>query len=148
MNITITADTAQALTVLASVPGLTNRAMVGATNDVTSLTLREMKIYAPPIALRISSATGARLGNGYRRTGTLRKSWFKQIQNSGREVIGLVISNGNIAPYNVYVQKEGSIAWMHRGRWETEVEVVNRLRPQYDEMYRLRLQSMLSSLRT
>jgi hypothetical protein len=148
MNITITADTTGAITMLTSVPGLTNQAMVGAMNDVTSLTLREMKIYPPPIALRISSATGARIGNGYRRTGTLRKSWFKQIQNSGREVIGLVVSNGGIAPYNVYVQKEGYQAWMHRGRWETEVEVVNRLRPQYDEMYRLRLNSMLARLRT
>ena len=41
---------------------------------------------------------------GYRRTGTLKRSWSKQVQAAGTEVTGIVGSNSNIAPYNVVVQ--------------------------------------------
>ena len=41
---------------------------------------------------------------GYRRTGTLKRSWSKRVTSSGTRLEGVVGSNSNIAPYNVVVQ--------------------------------------------
>ncbi|KKL81873.1 hypothetical protein LCGC14_1990400 [marine sediment metagenome] len=42
--------------------------------------------------------------SGYRRTGTLKRSWSKRVTASGSKLEGIVGSNSNIAPYNVVVQ--------------------------------------------
>ncbi len=44
------------------------------------------------------------LKGGYRRTGTLRRSWFMETKLTGRNLVLLVASSDKIAPYNVYVQ--------------------------------------------
>ncbi len=41
---------------------------------------------------------------GYRRTGTLKRSWSAKTDVSSSRIVGLVGSNGNIAPYNITVQ--------------------------------------------
>ncbi len=41
---------------------------------------------------------------GYRRTGTLKRSWSAKTDVSPSRIVGLVGSNGNIAPYNITVQ--------------------------------------------
>ena len=88
----------------------------------------------------------SRLGNGYRRTGTLRKSWMRIApRGEGNTVIAEVRSSGPIAPYNVYVQMEGVQAWMHTGRWLTEVQVIEQTRPQIAQMARRRAQVALAA---
>ena len=42
--------------------------------------------------------------SGYRRTGTLKRSWSSSVKVSSRQIVGIVGSNSNIAPYNKYVQ--------------------------------------------
>ena len=42
--------------------------------------------------------------SGYRRTGTLKRSWSKRVTSAGTTLEGIVGSNSNIAPYNVEVQ--------------------------------------------
>jgi hypothetical protein len=121
VNVTITVDTRAVEQMLRQVPQEAHRALVAATNDATTLALREMRTYPPPIAMRVSTSAsgGARthMGQRYRRTGTLRKSWFRTVQDNGYEVIGLVQSSGQIAPYNVYVQMQTMQSWVHAGRW-------------------------------
>lgn len=41
---------------------------------------------------------------GYRRTGTLKRSWSKRVNATSTSIEGVVGSNSNIAPYNVVVQ--------------------------------------------
>ena len=148
MNVTITVDTRAVEQLLRQVPQQAHRALVAATNDATTLALREMRTYPPPIAMRVSTSAsgGARthMGQRYRRTGTLRKSWFRTVQDNGYEVIGLVQSSGQIAPYNVYVQMQTMQSWVHAGRWTTEVELIERLRPQVIQMYQQRMSMALA----
>ena len=42
--------------------------------------------------------------SGYKRTGTLKRSWSFKVSNERRRITGTVGSNSNIAPYNKYVQ--------------------------------------------
>ncbi len=42
--------------------------------------------------------------SGYKRTGTLKRSWSFKVRNEGRRIVGTVGSNSNIAPYNRFVQ--------------------------------------------
>ncbi len=42
--------------------------------------------------------------SGYKRTGTLKRSWSFRVRNEGRRIVGTVGSNSNIAPYNRFVQ--------------------------------------------
>lgn len=42
--------------------------------------------------------------SGYRRTGTLRRSWSSKVDVTFGGITGIVGSNANIAPYNVFVQ--------------------------------------------
>ena len=125
-------------------------AMIATGEDVTSLWLVQMRQYPAPIALRVSvdvhGRVRSRLGNGYRRTGTLRKSWMRLAPRvEGNTVIAEVRSSGQIAPYNVYVQMEGVQAWMHTGRWLTEVQVIERTRGQVEQMARRRAQVALTA---
>jgi hypothetical protein len=115
--------------------------MIATGEDVTSLWLVQMRRYPAPIALRVSvdvhGRVRSRLGNGYRRTGTLRKSWMRIAPRvEGNTVIAEVRSSGQIAPYNVYVQMEGVQAWMHTGRWLTEVQVIEQTRGQVANRWR------------
>lgn len=41
---------------------------------------------------------------GYRRTGTLKRSWSAATRVTGTRIEGEIGSSGNIAPYNVFVQ--------------------------------------------
>ena len=42
--------------------------------------------------------------SNYRRTNTLKRSWSSSVSVSSRQIIGIVGSNSNIAPYNKFVQ--------------------------------------------
>lgn len=40
----------------------------------------------------------------YKRTGTLMRSWSKEVKVNKDNIEGIISSNANMAPYNVYVQ--------------------------------------------
>lgn len=42
--------------------------------------------------------------SGYRRTGTLKRSWSSKVTSTKTKISGVVGSNDNIAPYNKFVQ--------------------------------------------
>jgi len=135
MNIRMESNSAPALAALQAQRRAIQQAMIATGEDVTSLWLVQMRRYPAPIALRVSvdvhGRVRSRLGNGYRRTGTLRKSWMRIAPRvEGNNVIAEVRSSGQIAPYNVYVQMEGVQAWMHTGRTRGQVEQMARRRAQ------------------
>jgi len=152
MNVNLQYDSAAALATVRAAPGAVQRAMFAAADDATALWLVQMRRSPSPIALRVSVSTSgrtrSRLGNGYKRTGTLRKSWLaKRTRREGNSVIAEVVSSGEIAPYNVYVQMDAMQAWMHQGRWETEAMVIERTRGKVEQMAARRLNDALRSLR-
>jgi hypothetical protein len=76
-----------------NVKGL-KREIAGALRQVVAEGQRFVATY-PPQRLTAS---------GYRRTGTLRRSWSSKVDVSFGAITGTVGSNANIAPYNVFVQ--------------------------------------------
>lgn len=140
MELRVAADIEPGLRLCDGVRPAVTRALQQGAEDATTLTLREVQVYPaqrPP----------ARGRAPYRRTRTLARSWFKRVTVSGNEVVGEVISNGNIAPYNVYVQMATMQARVHRGTWlNTDVGVIERLRPQILRLYEARLQTALGVL--
>lgn len=74
--------------------GAFNQDVVKMMRRATAEGQRKIAIY-PPQRLRKS---------GYRRTGTLKRSWSKKVSAGGNKVQGIVGSNSNIAPYNRFVQ--------------------------------------------
>lgn len=85
---------------------LTN-AMRDVTSDGQTLAARY-----PPQTLRKS---------GYRRTGTLKRSWSSRVRTRTGSIEGTVGSNSNMAPYNRFVQgRKGQQARIfRRTRWTT-----------------------------
>ena len=59
--------------------------------------------------------------SSYTRTGTLGKGWTKQVEPTVPRA-----TVGNITSYGPYVQDPDRQAWMHRGRWQTTLDVARR----------------------
>lgn len=118
---------------LASTPSALARAMRGAMNDATALLLRELQTYPTQ-----------RTGSTYQRTGTLRRSWSREIDGNGLALRGIVGSNENMAPYNRYVQDADRQAAIHQGRWTNTVQdVVSRNERTIQEMFEARFRAEL-----
>lgn len=66
-----------------------------------------------------------RLSLHYRRTGTLGRRWTTSVRAESGGLTGTV---GNNTPYGPYVQSAQRQAWMHRGVWQTDEDVLNRHR--------------------
>jgi hypothetical protein len=64
-----------------------------------------------------------RAGSTYRRTGTLGRKWTKKVRQEGEYLTGRV---GNNTSYGPFVQSRQFQARVHRGRWQTDAQVVNR----------------------
>jgi hypothetical protein len=68
----------------------------------------------------------ARSGSSYRRTGTLGRRWttrpIREVGAVGREI-------GNNTEYAPFVQAEELQADVHRGRWQTDADVLRREAP-------------------
>lgn len=62
-----------------------------------------------------------RPGSPYVRTYRLQKNWKSRVTIEGDTLIGRVT---NTTPYMPYVQMEEWQARMHRGRWQTEADVL------------------------
>lgn len=69
--------------------------------------------------IRMASAAPLR----YKRTNTLKRSWHRHITGEGFTIMGEVVSSGQAAPYNIYVQSDEHQARIHAGRWRTVSQV-------------------------
>jgi hypothetical protein len=63
-----------------------------------------------------------RKGSTYRRTGTLGRKWTVRVKQDGAELVGTVGNNTRYAPF---VQSRQFQARVHRGRWQTDAQVMN-----------------------
>ena len=132
-NVALEIDDSDVRRMLASSPAKLDRAMRGAMNDATALLLRDLQTYPPQ-----------RTGSSYVRTGTLRRSWSRDIQGDGLAMRGIVGSNENMAPYNRYVQDADRQAAIHQGRWTNTVQdVVSRNERTIQEMFEARFRAEL-----
>ncbi len=128
-TVTIEIESRQVIGYLQSAPTRINRAMRAAMEDATVLIHRQMQTYPPQ-----------RPGSTYKRTNTLRASWFRRISGQGNEITGEVVSSGNTAPYNRMVQDADRQAAVHRGRWtNTAQEVQRRTTPTIQRYFDRRL---------
>jgi len=64
-----------------------------------------------------------RPGSAYRRTGTLGRTWTTEVTDVNSGVEGKV---GNMTEYAPLVQSRQFQAAVHRGRWQTEQDVLAR----------------------
>ena len=128
-TVTIEIESRQVFGYLQQAPVRINRAMRAAMEDATVLIHRQMQTYPPQ-----------RAGSTYKRTNTLRASWFRRISGQGNEIVGEVVSSGNTAPYNRLVQDADRQAAVHRGRWtNTAQEVQRRTTPTIQRYFDRRL---------
>ena len=128
-TVTIEIESRQVIGYLQQAPVRINRAMRAAMEDATTLIHRQMQTYPPQ-----------RAGSTYKRTNTLRASWFRRISGQGNEITGEVVSSGNTAPYNRLVQDADRQAAVHRGRWtNTAQEVQRRTTPTIQRYFDRRL---------
>ncbi len=81
---------------------------VGAQVDVASLKREIVSVLRGVVAdgqrFVASYPSQTLKATGYRRTGTLRRSWSSKVDVTFTSITGTVGSNSNIAPYNVFVQ--------------------------------------------
>ena len=128
-TVTIEIESRQVIGYFQQAPMRINRAMRAAMEDATTLIHRQMQTYPPQ-----------RTGSTYKRTNTLRASWFRRISGQGNEIVGEVVSSGNTAPYNRLVQDADRQAAVHRGRWtNTAQEVQRRTTPTIQRYFDRRL---------
>lgn len=58
------------------------------------------------------------LKSGYRRTGTLKRSWSFKLSTLGQSLTGEVGSNSRIAPYNKFVQGSPQVRIFRQAGWQ------------------------------
>lgn len=75
----------------------------------------------------------------YRRTGTLGRSWSHRVLLKSDKIETVVGSQGQIAPYNVYVQGAQQRKGMRGIGWKTPKEVLERLWPKIRKQIRAKL---------
>lgn len=132
MNLSISIDDDDVRALIIRTPDKLNAAMLGGMNDATALLLRELKTYPAQPS-----------GSTYKRTRALSNSWHKEIEGSGLSIRGTVGSNENIAPYNRWVQDRDRQAAVHRGRWDTAQDVLQRNEQNIRGMFGARVRAAL-----
>jgi hypothetical protein len=137
MNVQIEFNDNEVQRLLERAPDAYHRALLAAAEDTVTDVHLQMQTYPPK-----------RAGSSYERRNNLRASWLKRVLDRGGTVIGEVVSSGQVAPYNVWVQKHELQAWMHRGYWtNTDRNVVQRTRQRVDRYYRAALDRAIAQLR-
>ncbi len=132
-NISLQINDSEVRRMLAQTPAALERAMRGAMNDATALLLRDLQTYPTQ-----------RTGSSYVRTGTLRRSWSRELQGDGLALRGIVGSNANMAPYNRLVQDADRQAPIHHGLWTNTIQnVVSRNERTIQEMFETRFRAEL-----
>ena len=76
-----------------------------------------MAEYPPPVLTK----------TGYRRTGTLKRSWFWDVITSADTIEGRVSSNANMAPYNEYVEGEEQRNLFRGAGWQNIQDLMVRM---------------------
>jgi hypothetical protein len=132
MNLSIRIDDGDVRDLINRTPAKLDDAMLGGMNDATALLVRELKTYPSPPA-----------GSTYKRTRALSNSWHKEIEGRGLQIRGIVGSNQNIAPHNRVVQDEVMQAQIHRGRWQTAQDVLQRNETNIRGMFSARVRAAL-----
>ena len=132
MEIRVELEMGEAMRRLSTMPRRLSGALMEGAEDATTLALRELRTYP-----RERPARGRA---PYRRTRTLERSWFRQVRRTSNGVVGEVLSNGQIAPYNIWVQHARYQAAVHVGVWQTDAQVAERIQPQVVEMFTRRIQ--------
>jgi len=77
-----------------------------------------------------------RAGVEYRRTGSLGRSWQHRVEARGGAIVGTVASQGQIAPYNVYVQGPKPVSWARPYGWKNVKDVVKKRWPKIQRAVR------------
>jgi len=93
-------------------------------NAVANRTLRPAMEHAVKLVQRdMADYPAQRAGSTYRRTGTLGRRWTTKVSYGSSGVQGKV---GNNTKYGPYVQSERFQSRIHRGRWQTDEQVLER----------------------
>jgi hypothetical protein len=94
--------------------GLSPSGMVSTVDSAAKYVHSQVPPYpAPPVNSR------------YRRTGTLGREIYDRVRSLGSSVVGVVGSPTVYAPYVIWRNTQ---AWMHRGRWWTLQDVLEKSR--------------------
>jgi hypothetical protein len=101
--------------------------------------------YGQSVQLRANRASGRGISLQrasdlrYKRTNTLYRSWSTVLKGGGAELVGGVVSNGNIAPYNRYVQDATLQAKIHQDRWDTVQAIGRRSEREVQDIFAARI---------
>ena len=68
-------------------------------------------------------------GVRYDRKGTLGRSWQHRVESKANAIVGTVASQGQIAPYNVYVQGPRQVKWAKAYGWKQPKDVLEKRWP-------------------
>jgi hypothetical protein len=169
MEVSISVNTDTARAALSAINNRIDVALRSAMQDANSLLLRQVRDYpAPPdpiqgpanVPVRSFTTRGGQtvrlranraIGKGitfqrastlrYKRTNTLYRSWQPVLRGEGADLTGGVVSSGQIAPYNRYVQDAAYQARIHQGRWDTVQVIGERSTAQINEMFANRIRA-------
>lgn len=128
MAAAITVDAREVYAKLALVRDMP-RVLAPPTREALTLLKGRMQEYPPPPP-----------GSTYVRTGRLRSGWHFRSVLSG-DILGRVYSES--VEYADYVQSEADQAWMHVGRWQTEVQVARESEPEIINLFDTYLDGIL-----
>jgi hypothetical protein len=101
--------------------------------------------YGQSVQLRANRASGRGISMQraadlrYKRTNTLYRSWSTVLKGGGAELVGGVVSNSNIAPYNRYVQDATLQAKIHQDRWSTVQGIARRSEREVQDIFAARI---------
>lgn len=94
------------------------------------------------LANRMAKYPPARAGSSYVRTGTLGRRWTTEVKTMSDRVQGKV---GNNTVYGPWVPGKLFQATIHRGRWQTDQDVMDRELPRIEGYFREELNRALES---
>ena len=81
--------------------------------------------------VRFMSEYPSKAQGAYRRTGTLRRSWFFKVKSGNKKIEGAIASNSNIAGYNTDVQGEKQEALFAKIGWRTILDLDKIIRNEF-----------------
>lgn len=102
------------------------------TEEVLQLLKERMQEYPPE-----------RPNQRYVRTEDLKNGWDEYVILAG-DRLGLLRNN---VPYGHWVQSEADQAWMHRGRWQTDKQVIDEKEDQAARIYEDYLRQRLAQIK-
>lgn len=112
-------------------------------------TLQRNNILRPPMVRGVARLHNhialyppQRPNSGYERTGTLGRRWVTKIEENGDGILGKIGNNTRYAPL---VQSHRFQSNIHRGRWQTDRQVVERNRAVIIEDFRREIRRVIET---